>query len=277
MSQAPQTKPKPARRPASFSPTAIDSFLGCPKQYEYSYIEKPKVAEAPSPHLVFGNACHQALAHLYRLPEEDRILENAQKALRHFWARISDRHEAFLDEEDERAWGIRALESLADYCGRYELSIRPLAVEDWVRARLPNGRMVVGKADRVDRARGLDRGIEVVDYKTGKCRIEDDEVRELLAARLYALAATRTFFQPVVRVRFIFITEGVERSWAPQNEDLAAIEDELVELTDRISDTDTFLAQPDPWRCRWCRYGSICPAKDETSVDELTDAGGAPF
>jgi hypothetical protein len=37
------------------------------------------------------------------------------------------------------------------------------------------------------------------------------------------------------------------------------------------------LAQPDPFRCRRCRYGSICPAKDQTSIDELTDADEAPF
>jgi putative RecB family exonuclease len=276
MSQATATA-KPSRKPASFSPTALESYLGCPKQYEYSYIVKPKIKEAPSAHLVFGNACHQALAHIYRLPIEDRTEAVAHQALRHYWAGISDRHEAFLDEDEERAWGRRALEAMSDYCERYDLGIRPLAIEDWVRARLPNGRMIVGKADRVDRARGLDRGIEVVDYKTGKCRIEDDEVRELLPARLYALAATRTFHQPVVRIRFIFIAEGVERSWSPENEDLAAIEDELVELTDRVSETDVFVARPDPWRCRWCRFASICPAKDETSVDELTDAEEAPF
>lgn len=266
----------PSRRPRSYSPTALGMFQDCPKQYEFAYILKPSVREAPSPHLVLGNALHQALAFVYRLPIEDRNEAAAHRALRHHWAQMQDRSEAFLDEE-EGAWGRRGLEALTDYCQRYDLGIRPLGIEEWIRARLPNGRLVVGKADRVDRARGVDAGVEIVDYKTGKCRIEDDEVHDLLAARLYALAPTRTYRQPVVRVRFLYVTEGVERSWSPQNEDLAAIEDELVELTDRVAETTVFVPQPEPTRCRWCKFAPLCPAKDESSLAELTAAEDVAF
>ncbi len=261
----------------SFSPTALESFRSCPKQFEFSYVLKTKAREAPTPQLVLGNAIHQTMAFLYRLPVEERGEEAAHRALRHFWAQIGDRGEAFFDEEEEIVWGERALAALSDYCASYDLAIRPVAVEEWIRARLPNGRIASGKADRVDRARGRDRGIEVVDYKTGKCRIDDDELHAVLAARLYALAASRTFRQPVVRVRFLYLVEGVERSWSPENEDLARIEDELVELTEEVTQTEVFVPRPDPFRCKWCKFRQLCPASDEASLEELVLAEEAPF
>ena len=91
----------------------------------------------------------------------------------------------------------------------------PLLVEDWIEARLPNGRLVCGRTDRVDRSVGDRPGIEVIDYKTGRCWIDDEGVAGLISARLYALAATRTLHEPVVKIRFVYVTEGVERTWNP--------------------------------------------------------------
>lgn len=258
---------RPNRRPERYSPTAINAFRTCPKQYEFQYIERVEVDEAASPHLIFGNALHQALAYLYRLDPALRTENVACLALRHFWAR-ADRAGAFLNDQEEAAWGQKALAALRVYCGRYDLAIIPLAVEEWIRAELPNGRIVFGKADRVDRARGKDAGIEVIDYKSGRCRIEDDELGQDQAARLYALAATRTFRQPVVRVRFLYICDGIERRWSPEAEDLTAVENELMELTEQISATSSFEARPAD-HCRWCRYRSLCPAAGQASLAEL--------
>ena len=75
-----------------------------------------------------------------------------------------------------------------------------------------------------------------------------------------------------MKVRFVYVTEGIERTWSPDGDDLAAIESELVELTDRVSSDEVFEARPDPMRCRWCSYASLCPARDETSMEDLGDA-----
>ena len=72
-----------------------------------------------------------------------------------------------------------------------------------------------------------------------------------------------------MKVRFVYVTEGVERTWSPDGDDLAAIESELVELTEPVSSDEVFEARPDPMRCRWCSYASLCPARDETSLEDL--------
>jgi putative RecB family exonuclease len=266
----------PRRRSRSLSPTALRTFGECEKRFEFAYVLRPEIEKAPSAHLIFGNAIHAALAFLYRLPLEERTIASAQGALRTAWSRSDGREEAFLDREEEIAWGMRAMAVVADYVEQFDTSIEPLGVEEWVRATLPNDRVVAGKADRIDRARGLDRGLEVIDYKTGKVKIDDGDLHHDLGARVYALAATRSFHQPVVRVRFIFVARGIERIWNVENEDLAAIEDQLVELTDRIDATTVFHASPGPL-CRWCDYASLCSERDQASLDQLESDPEVPF
>ena len=51
-----------ARLPRKFSPSALRRYEECPKQFEFAYLLRPEVEEALSPHLVVGNAVHEALA-----------------------------------------------------------------------------------------------------------------------------------------------------------------------------------------------------------------------
>ena len=88
-----------AQLPRKFSPSALGMYEECPKQFEFAYLLRPEVEEALSPHLVVGNAVHEALAFLYRLPVEERSESALHQALRHHWARIPDRDQAFLTEE----------------------------------------------------------------------------------------------------------------------------------------------------------------------------------
>ena len=41
--------------------------------------------------------------------------------------------------------GTANAELVSDYAVRYDLRIRPLLVEDWIEARLPNGRTICGR------------------------------------------------------------------------------------------------------------------------------------
>src|SRR4051794_31743471 len=113
-----------AQMPKKFSPTALGMYEECPKQFEFAYLLRPEIEEAPSPHLVFGNAIHAALAFFYRLPVEQRTEAVLHRALRHHWARIPDRDQAFLAREEEREWGLRALGSLSKYALTHDLQIR---------------------------------------------------------------------------------------------------------------------------------------------------------
>ena len=110
------------------------------------------------------------------------------------------------------------------------------------------------------------------------------------SAPLDARAADSATRQPVLRPlrnqdlprgggqgRFVFVTEGVERTWEPENEDLAVIEDQLVELTEQVVADEIFEARPERWRCRWCKFAALCPAMDQASLEDLSAAADVVF
>jgi RecB family exonuclease len=265
----------PKRRLKPLSPSALRAFGECPKRFHYSYVAKTEVADVPSPILVMGNALHRALAFFYRLPLDQRQGEFLDRALRHFWARERGRQEAFVSDEEEASWGHRALEALAWYSRSYELAIKPLAVEEWLQTELPGGAFVGGKVDRVDeRANGL--GLEVIDYKGGRARLEDDDLPYDPGAQVYALVASRVYGQPVTRVRFIYLTERVERRWEIESEDLKATTERVEAAVGAVQAETEFAAQPDD-HCRWCAYRQICPDRDRTSLEQLDPEVVTPF
>ena len=276
-----------AKHPAAFSPTALRMWEQCPRSYEHAYLLKTEVDDPPSPHLVFGNALHEALAFLFRLPVEKRDLKAAQRALRHYWLKQNGREQAFLTGEEEASWGVAGLNALELFCSERaeELKIEPIAVEEWVRATVDGGHAVAGKVDRVERievvpAPGEDpvHGLRVTDYKTGKAKItEPDELAEDRAAQVYALAASQTFREPVLEMRLLYLRENVAVTWAIEREDLAELPALLGDVGDRILADQEFEARPD-FLCRWCKFRAHCPeGSGEASLDQLDPEPATTF
>lgn len=271
-----------AKHPAAFSPTALRTFAECRRQYAFAYLEKPEVDEPASPHLVLGNAVHQALAFIFRLPLGQRAdaeanVAVAHRALRHYWVRQEGRDEAFLSPADEATWGQSGLEFLTGYCQDWaeELAtLEPLAVEDWVRAQLPGGPAIVGKVDRVDLIDGANpgAGIRVVDYKTGRCRIKSgDELAGDVGAQLYAVAASYTYKRVVREVRFHWLKEGGEVTWQLGEGDLAQAESVIARRTGELQAASDFPAEPSAI-CRYCSYRRLCPeGMGQTSLEQLQE------
>jgi putative RecB family exonuclease len=261
------------RSSGSFSPTALMSWQACPQQWAFRYRSDERPPSMPSPARILGRALHSALAFLFSISPDARSVEVAQGALRHFW-RIERSDDAFADRDAEVQWGQRGLDALAWFCSNYDLGVRPIAGEEWIRATLLNGRVIAGRADRIDQT-GSGDGIEVVDYKSGRCWTAPDGLRHDTAAQVYALAAARMLRRPVAAVRFIYLTEQVERSWQPTGAEMAEVEERLVELTDEIAAAGSF--EPRPGRqCEFCDYRTICPAT-RPSVEALVDPGEVVF
>lgn len=234
------TTPTPVAVPRRLSPTALDRFRGCPKLFWFLHVAGQRPEQQTSPVLTQGNAVHHALENFYGLPEVDRSPDNLDRSLRSVWPshRTS---KTFASREEEAACGREALGLLADYANAFDLSRNPLAREQWLSYRLSNGIELYGKLDRIDDANGA---LDVIDYKTGRRMLDQDDLPRDIAAQVYALAARRAYERPVRAVRFIYLANAVEVPWYPEADDLRMIEERLVALTDEISATQTFDAQP---------------------------------
>lgn len=247
------------RVPASkrFSPSQLNTFVQCPRKYSFQYVERIPVERVPAPHFVFGNAVHDALDTVFRLPPDERSLDRLEQAFRDAWRADPDRQGAFDSREVERTWGLKGLELLGRVAASQDFRQSvPRSLEDWAQVMITGERQLFGRIDRVDNHPDGD-GVIVIDYKTGKCRIREDGLGEEIQAQVYALAVQATLETAVREVRFMFLEAQAERSWEPV--DLEAIESALVDLVDTIDSTAEFATSPSRL-CGWCDYLDLCEA-----------------
>ena len=176
--------------------------------------------------------------------------------LRKVWARHR-KPETFTTKEEERYHGLRALDMLTRFSQNFDCSAIPLAREQRVTARLRNGVELVGRIDRLDETVGGQKGLSVIDYKTGERVIDRLDLPDEPAASTYLLAAESSLKRPVEQVRFIYLASGAESRWEPEREDIDDARERLLEVTWQMHTDRVFEARPGHG-CNWCPYASRC-------------------
>ncbi len=219
---------------------------------------------------MLGNAVHAALFLFFGLAPEQRepTEQRLHQCLRHVWREHCNAN-AFASVEEERAYGLRALELLSTFAARFSTDSVPLARELWVSLRLANGVVFRGKTDRVDGSTHPDRKgtLEVVDYKTGRVMLDDDEVAGEPAAQMYLLAAEEMYKREVHRVRFIYLAYGQDARWEPERDEVQQVRERLVARTDVMLADRVFEPRPGA-HCARCVFAHLCP---DAGRVELTD------
>ncbi|TAM91317.1 ATP-dependent helicase [bacterium] len=178
--QPPATPALPA---GALSPSAVECYLRCPRQFFYRYVVRAEGDERESAHALLGNVLHAALAAFHeRYPRSEEIVaagdDAATAALDAEIARALDRERnrprnAALSEQ--HALTAMILERARDYARRYVswLNAQPpfvvrereLAVSFTLTASDGRAHTLTGRIDRVDETAG---GLIIRDYKTGR-------------------------------------------------------------------------------------------------------------
>lgn len=234
--------------------------------------------EEPSPLLASANAVHHALERFFGLPLESRGVEVLHRALRSVW-REHCPSGTFADVDEEARFGQEALASLSAFAERFDVRVAPLAREQWCSTRLPNGVEIFGRLDRVDLVGmpaiggqdgvGGEHAVRVIDYKTGRRRLAEEDLPGESAAQVYLLLAEAAFGRPVESIRFLYLGgDPAEVCWYPEREDVEAVAERLLELTSTIAADTEFEPAPGSG-CRWCAFALACPERQQVALDEL--------
>jgi putative RecB family exonuclease len=254
----------------SATPSRLTTFE-CPKRYWFTYLVRPPVQKGPPwAHNTMGAAVHLALARWWQLPAEQRTPAAGANLVRRHWQR-----DGFLDQAQADSWREQAADwvrqYLEDEVDRSDPATEPRGVERTVSSRT-NRLAISGRVDRIDERDGE---LVIVDYKTGRSRLGDDDARGSLALALYAVAAQRTLHQPCRRVELHHLPTGTVAAFEHTDRSLEQHLSRADQTaTDIVAALDTVEGGADPEEvfepnpgpsCSWCDYRRLCPAGQAAS------------
>jgi RecB family exonuclease len=247
------------RRLFSCTPSKLLTWLDCPRRYRFQYVDRPMPQRGPAwAHNTVGAAVHLALARLWELPVERRTPLAARDLLARAW-----QTDGFESSEQAQRWRGHAADMVERYVDELDVSEQPPGVERTV-AFTSEALAVSGRVDRID---DRDGELVVVDYKTGRSALTEDDARGSMALALYVLGTRRTFRRPSTRVELHHLPSGKVLSWEHTDESLArhvrraeAIAGEAT----AAAGTGNYPARPSSL-CAWCDFARHCPEGLEAS------------
>lgn len=252
------------------TPSKLANF-DCPRRYRLTYLSRPAAPKGPPwAHNTVGAAVHLALARWWQLEPARRTPQAGAALVIRNW-----QHDGFADREQSEAWREQAADWVVNYLTdeieRGDTSREPRGVERTVATR--TDRLAIsGRVDRIDERDGE---LVIVDYKTGRSRLDTDDARGSLALALYAVAAERTLHQRCRRVELHHLPTGEVAAFEHTEESLGQHLNRAGETaTDIIAATDTVAGGADPDQvfapvpgpsCSWCDFRRLCPEGQASS------------
>jgi putative RecB family exonuclease len=235
------------------SPFRIQIYKQCPRKYKWIYIDRIwDEYKKPRPYLDFGNSLHLTLRDYYRIGGPQR--HDLEKLLSIYEGRwVSKGYESPAQEEEYRQVGQQAL--ILYFKAHRDKPIRIVFAERTLRTKLPTVGLF-GKIDRLDLTE--DESFEVVDYKTGKSRIGEDEAEDALALPIYDILVKANYGDDrVVKVTRYMLRENKAESRIEPPERLEQVRMEVSRIAETITGDTDFAATPNRF-CRWCDFLEIC-------------------
>jgi RecB family exonuclease len=241
----------PAPKLPRFSPTRIGLYLFCPRAYHLYYRQGLRWG-GRSAGYAFGGNLHRTLQLFHQQGGAERLsVEELIGTLNESWsdAGFGTPSEAAAHREAGEAILRRYHESAAE-AGR-----ETLWTEKTVQHRYEEF-VLFGKIDRLDRR--PDGALEVVDYKSGRRSVTEEEVRRSLALRIYQLLVSRQHPGVPVYTGIHCLPTGDSAFVLRSPEELDEVESEVVETVRRILRDEEMAAIPGE-QCRECVYPRVCP------------------
>src|SRR5262249_8832652 len=117
--------------------------------------------------------------------------------------------------------------------------------------------VLFGKIDRLDR---LPSGeLEIVDYKSGRRDVTEEDVRASLALGLYQLVVARKYPDEAVRASIYALRTRSTASILRAPSELDELEEGFASIAERILTETLYAPTPGP-HCAGCAFQRICPA-----------------
>lgn len=252
------------------SPYKLTMYETCPQQYKYAYVDYiADEYKTPKPYLTMGAHVHNSLKDFYEtVPPAERTYEVLEQILRKRW---KENRQGFTTVDDEKDWGLKALQMLKLYVHKNDVTKNPVMLENYYDTDLTEDIKVLGRIDRVDQDT---EGLHVIDYKTGK--FDAAEVAdEQLAIYAMIIRANQTI--PVYKASYLYLATNQWYSIDISDDLFEPIQAELIEKVNQIRQDKQYVPKIST-RCKHCDFIEICPKSTEAKqfIEQLHHATTHP-
>lgn len=191
------------------SHSSISDFLKCPRSYYLRNVYKnPKTGKkmtVMTPPLALGQAVHEVIESLAKLPSEERFLISLVKKLDPVWLKVTGKKGGFTSYETESVYRDRAIQMLInvqenpgpllDKIIKIKTDLIPnyyISEEDNI--------ILCGKIDWLRYVEKED-SVHIIDFKTGK----NEEKEDSLQLPIYLLIASNTQSKKVMGASYWYL------------------------------------------------------------------------
>lgn len=254
--------------PDHFSFTALKAYEVCPFQYRFAHILKVPVWGRYA--MSFGQTMHLALEHFFTLVNErdeqkqeslfgdDKISQSTIPSLKELlkmydesW--IDDWYESREHAEEYRAKGRTMLtEFYQSFAGKWP---KVKAIERGFTLQVGEYKLK-GKIDRIDE---VDRGVELVDYKTGRVPKPNEVDKDQLL--IYQIAAEQVLGEKPVNLTYYYLDGNKPITFLGTPEELAELQVKVINTIEKIK-KGKFAATPSQQACKFCDFKDICEFRE---------------
>jgi putative RecB family exonuclease len=261
-----------------FSPSSLNCFENCPRQYAFRYIEKLPV-ETEGIEAFVGKRVHEVLERLYQfvgqglLPSLARVIARYHANFEASFdaARIRITREG-TPADFYREAGARGLENY--YRRHYPFDRdQTVGLERPIQFALDeDGRYAVrGIIDRIARAK--DGALEIHDFKTGRRIPKQDELDRDRQLGLYELGLREQLGEDGdIRLVWHYVLRDEQRTSLRSPEQREQLRAGTARAIDRIRAEREFAPRPSAL-CNWCEFRERCPAVSPARAAELAALG----
>jgi putative RecB family exonuclease len=234
------------------SPSALERYRLCPRLYRFLYVDGLWRLSRSTAQQAFGTSVHAALREFYRLPVGRRSLRLLLELFRRGWVR-----DGYRGKEEQQRERERGAEALRAWYARTDTTVMPHATELGLQAAW--GDIVLkGRLDRVDADPGSDRGLVVVDYKTGRRPVTQEAADADEALTIYAALVERRLGRPVTSMVLDYVVAGTQVVTGRPPEVLRRRLDDVLATGATLRADQEFRPRTGPW-CAGCDLLKRCP------------------
>ena len=251
------------------NPTKIVTFLACPVKYRWTFVDpRGRFYRKASRYYSFGISLHQAVEQLAKNPEAGVLTVHEATALvEDNWLEVG--YSSHQEMEEARNEASDMLVTFSRTLADRAENVKTIAAEKLFSMEFESFTLR-GRIDRLDEH--PDGSLEIIDYKTGRLGVTDQDVADDIAMGCYQLLVRDSFPDRPVRATIHALRSGAAASASLSDADAVNFREDLERLAVQMCNTDwEWLTPISKNLCQGCDFLRLCSSHPDFELTSQPD------